>query len=195
MKYDVDGMLAKFDLSQEEKSLFRKLIFDSPLWKDGDRGYSNRDVIFCDTLRLLSEKLRKVFFSLVARYDFEMEFMPFNEGIDELIKELKDNGYRIYLLSNIGLNFHIFNLKIPVFGMFDGLFPSCDFGVLKPEKEIYKLFFERLSLEPGECLFIDDSPENVEASIKAGMPAILYNAVYENVDELRKKLREREIII
>lgn len=194
MKYDVDEMLGLFKLSEDDKLMFRSLIFDSPLWKDGDRGYCNRDVIFGEALKKLPEHLREVFYSLVARYDFETEFMPFNEGIDELIKELKNSGYKLYLLSNIGLNFHIMSLKIPVFGIFDGLFPSCDYGVIKPEKKIYELFFERFSLIPEECLFIDDSPENVNASINAGMPAVLYNALYEDADSLKRKLVEREIL-
>ena len=149
MKYDVDEMLGLFKLSEDDKLMFRSLIFDSPLWKDGDRGYCNRDVIFGEALKKLPEHLREVFYSLVARYDFETEFMPFNEGIDELIKELKNSGYKLYLLSNIGLNFHIMSLKIPVFGIFDGLFPSCDYGVIKPEKKIYELFFERFSRSVG----------------------------------------------
>lgn len=195
MKYDVDAMLTRFSLSEEEKALFKFKVFDDPKWKDCDRGFGYRDTVFYETLNEFPAKLREVFYSLVARYDFESEFMPYNNGIDELIKELKDNGYNLYLLSNIGLNFHVFNIKVPVFRLFDGLFPSCDYGIIKPEEDVYFTFFRRFSLVPEECLFIDDSIENVEASIKAGMPAVLYNAVTQDVSSLRKKLSECGIII
>lgn len=194
-KYDVDAMLGTFFLSDEEKKLFKAKVFDDPKWRDCDRGFGYRDTVFHETLNDFSPKLQEVFCSLVARYDFEVQFMPFNAGIEETIKELKDNGYNLYLLSNIGLNFHVFNMKMPVFRLFDGLFPSCDYGVIKPEKEIYDTFFRKFSLIPEECLFIDDSPENVEASIKAGMPAFMYNALSEDVSSLRKKLSEYGIVI
>lgn len=194
-KYDVEAMLDGFSLTEEEKTVFKKKVFDDPKWKDCDRGFGYRDTVFYETQKELPERLRRVFYGLTARYDFEARFMPFNEGIDDVIKELKDNGYKLYLLSNIGLNFHIFNMKMPVFRLFDGLFPSCDYGVIKPEKEVYEAFFRRFFLIPDECLFIDDSPENVDASIKAGMPAVIYNAMTENTASLRKKLYENGIVI
>lgn len=194
-KYDVDAMLDAFYLTYEEKRLFREKIFDTQKWKDCDRGFGYRDTVFCDTLDELPKKLRDVFYSLVARYDFELKFMPLNKGIENVIVNLKNNGYKLYLLSNIGLNFHVFNMKIPFLSLFDGVFPSCDYGFIKPEKEIYEAFFRVFSLIPDECLFIDDSSENVEAGKKAGMPGIIYNAVTEDASCLIKKLSERGITI
>lgn len=195
MKYDVDGMLDKFSLTDSEKALFRESIFDSPLWADGDKGFGFRDVLFYDTLKTLPEKLREVFYSLVAGYDFEYRFMPYNDGIEKVIDELKKNGYKIYLLSNIGLNFHFLVRLHPVFYGFDGFFPSCDYGLLKPDKEIYNTFFRRFSLDPAECLFVDDSIDNVNASNESGMRAFTYNAMNEDIRVLRERLRENGIKI
>lgn len=195
MKYDVDAMLGNFPLTDTEKQLFKEKIFDSPLWKDGDRGFGFRDVLFYDTVKELPEKLRDVFYALAARYDFESRYMSYNNGIEEMIRELKDNGYRIFLLSNIALSFHVLKSKVPAFGLFDGFFPSCDHGLIKPDKEVYNTFFRCFSLVPEECLFIDDSIDNVNASIEAGMPALLYNALYEDVLLLRKRLFENGITV
>ncbi|MBR3767239.1 MAG: HAD-IA family hydrolase [Clostridia bacterium] len=195
MKYDPDEMLSRFHLTDSEKEFFKQKIFSDPKWRDGDKGFGYRDVLFYDTVKELPEKLQKVFYSLSARYDFELMYMPYNDGIDELIAELKDNGYKIYLLSNIGLSFHYFNKKVPVFSLFDGCFPSCDYGLIKPEKEVYNTFFRRFSLVPEECLFIDDTMENVRASEKAGMPAVCYNAVLQDIAVLRKLLSARGIRI
>lgn len=188
--YDPERILERFSLTREEKELFIKEIFEAPLWKAADRGCSYRDVLFYEKIKELPERLRNVFFSLVARYDFEAAFMPQADGIEELIRELKSEGYGIYLLSNIGLGFHVLRLKRSVFSFFDGTFATCDCGLLKPEKEVYEAFFERFSLTPSECLFIDDSTENVKAGINAGMSAFTYNALYEDIACLRKRLRE-----
>lgn len=188
MRYDTDEMLNRFPLTEEEKQIFKEKIFESHLWKDSDRGYSYREILFYETLKELPEKLVDVFYALVARYDFEEKFMTYNEGIYELIDALKRNGYRIYLLSNIGLGFHVFNLKIPVFSLFDGKFATCDCGLIKPRKEAFEAFFSKFGLCPQECIFIDDSPENVRASEISGMKAIQYNANYENIPCLKNKL-------
>lgn len=193
MRYDPDEMLNRFSLTESEKKLFKEKIFDDPKWKDSDRGYGYREILFYDTVKELPERLRRVFYALVARYDFEEKFMTYNEGIDELISSLKNNGYKIYLLSNIGLGFHVFNIRIPVFGLFDGKFATCDYGLIKPQKEVFEAFFERFELCPEECIFIDDSIENVNAGIDAGMTAFTYNAVNENTDSLREKLKIRGI--
>lgn len=189
MRYDTDEMLNRFSLSEDEKRLFKEKIFDSPLWKDSDRGYSYREILFYDTLKELPEKLVEVFYALIARYDFEEKFMTYNEGIYELISSLKANGYKLYLLSNIGLGFHVFNIKIPVFSLFDGKFATCDCGIIKPQKEAFEAFFNKFSLNPEECIFIDDSIENVKASENAGMKAIQYNARFESTEILKEKLR------
>lgn len=195
MKYDTDAMLDSFSLTAEEKKVFNEKIFLDPLWKDADKGYGYRDVLFYETLQGLPERLRKVFYALCASYDFEMSNMPVNQGIEKLLSMLKDRGYKLYLLSNIGLNFHVFSIRMPMFSLFDGMFASCDYGLIKPQGEIFEAFFERFSLIPEECLFIDDTLENVDASKKAGMDAICYNGIHSDASRLYELLRSKEIDI
>lgn len=194
LKYDVDAMLDSFSLTDDEKNILLEKIFLSPLWKDADRGYGFRDVLFHETVKEFSEKLRKVFYALCAVYDFELRFMPLNDGISELIADLKTAGYNVYLLSNVGLGFHLLKEKFPVFSQFDGFYISCDHGYIKPEKEAYETFFSMFSLSPEKCLFIDDSPENISGSEMAGMAAILYDMRKESVDILRNKLSKKNIL-
>lgn len=189
-KYDPRAVLKCFSLSADEEELFVEKIFESPLWKDADRGYSFRDVLFFETAASLPENLRKVFYSCAARYDFEEKFMPVNTGIDKLIAALKEQGYGIYLLSNIGYGVHNLCLKMPLFSLFDGKYVSCDYGLIKPDPRAYKAFFDSFSLDAQECIFIDDSYENVKASNEAGMTALQYNALEEDVFSLCDKLKK-----
>lgn len=57
----------------------------------------------------------------------------------------------------------------------DGIWISCEHGFLKPEKEAYLSFFDTFGLLPVECIFIDDSPANIEAGMCLGMDGIVYH--------------------
>src|SRR5262249_28226766 len=52
--------------------------------------------------------------------------------------------------------------------LFDDLVFSCEVGLAKPEPAIYRLACERLDVTPAESVFIDDSPENVDAAVALG---------------------------
>lgn len=193
--YDTDEMLNRFSLSDSEKDIFNEKIFNSPKWTDCDRGYGYKDVVFAEEVGEFSENLRNVFYSLVARYDFEIKFMNENSGIYNLISELKNRGYHVYLLSNIGLGFHVFYREMPIFRLFDGVLPSCDYGVTKPDKRIFQVLFDKFSLKPEECLFVDDNPSNIKSSIDCNMDAICYNALNESIKVLEEHFREKGINI
>ncbi len=45
--------------------------------------------------------------------------------------------------------------------LFDETVISGDVGLHKPQPEIYLLACERLGVEPGDCVFVDDLRENV----------------------------------
>lgn len=51
---------------------------------------------------------------------------------------------------------------------------SAEEGVAKPDPAIYRLTCERLGLAPADCLFVDDTPANVEGARRAGLMAELY---------------------
>ena len=57
----------------------------------------------------------------------------------------------------------------------DGVWTSCEHGVLKPEPEAYQSMLDTFGLHPEECLFIDDSAANVEQGIRMGMKGIVYH--------------------
>jgi 2-haloacid dehalogenase len=62
--------------------------------------------------------------------------------------------------------------KWPFLEKFDGVVVSGLEHLVKPDLRIFRLFCERYSLAPGECVFIDDTEMNVVAARKFGMKAI-----------------------
>ena len=62
--------------------------------------------------------------------------------------------------------------------------------LVKPQPEIYRLLCERFSLEPDECVFIDDATGNAEGAFLCGMHPIVFHG---DAGELRRKLREEGV--
>ena len=56
-------------------------------------------------------------------------------------------------------------------GMFKGGIESYAVKLSKPDHAIFRLFAERFQVEPGECVFIDDNPQNVAAARECGFRA------------------------
>ena len=110
--------------------------------------------------------------------------------MEETVKQLKEAGYGIYLLSNASVAQHDYWPRIPVSSYFDGKLISCDVKTVKPCPRIYELFTEKFGLNPEECLFVDDATANVAAAIACGWQGIVFHG---DADELRRKMTEKGI--
>ena len=72
--------------------------------------------------------------------------------------------------------------------LFDGVVISGDVGLHKPQPEIFRLGCERVGLEPGACVFVDDLRENCEGAEAVGMTAVLHRGAETTVPELERLL-------
>ncbi len=94
----------------------------------------------------------------------------------ELIKALKPR-YKLGLISNTNeLHFKYAIKSLSVFSLFDSITLSFQVKAMKPEAAIYQHAMEKLGLQAGECLFIDDTAENVRAAEMLGMKGIIYTS-------------------
>jgi len=113
-------------------------------------------------------------------------------GMVEFFDLLKTKGYNLYVLSNFQKDFNEM-IKINNMGYlnkFDGIYVSSLHNLVKPDKEIYEDFLKEYKLTSGECLFIDDKQENVDAAISVGYQG----ALFENINNLKNKLEGMNII-
>ena len=72
--------------------------------------------------------------------------------------------------------------------LFDGVVISGDVGLHKPQPEIFRLGCERVGLEPGECVFVDDLRENCDGAEAVGMTPILHRGADTTIPELERLL-------
>lgn len=140
-------------------------------WEEYDRGTLSLE----EVIRTLSEV--KECEECVAA-DYVAQAIRCQEEIvptKELIRDLKQRGYRLYVLSNMSCEFIEFLRQMPVYHYFDGEVVSCEERVVKPEAAIYRLLLERYALDPAQTLFIDDRPANLAAAAKFGITTFLFH--------------------
>jgi len=100
-------------------------------------------------------------------------FTPIPATLD-LIPMLKSN-YKLGLLSNTGQwDFEHAIKTFDHFALFDAVTLSFEVGSMKPDKRIFADMLKKLGSRPQECVFIDDSPENVAAAAEMAFNAVQY---------------------
>ena len=109
--------------------------------------------------------------------------------MDELLSRLKEQGYRLFLLSNTCRRQHVFWPLVPESRFFEDTLISADVGLVKPQPEIFMMACEKFGIDPVETAYIDDSPMNAEAAYYVGMHAFVF---HDDILELRNWLNELE---
>lgn len=93
----------------------------------------------------------------------------------ELLPKIKSFGHKLYYLSNYHkeLSSYLQN-EYSFLNLFDGGVFSCDVHMLKPSAEIYEYLLNKYQLNPKDCVFFDDTNENVIAAEKLGIKGVLF---------------------
>lgn len=186
-QFNREYFLSKFDLNAEDKKILMNEVFLSVEWSMMDRGTLLDEEVAKRVKENVPEHLKEYVDILVLHWEDLSYPMP---GMAELVKELKENGYGIYLLSNASKRLYDYWPKIPGNEYFDDLIVSSDYSIVKPQNEIYQLLNTKLGLTLSECLFIDDTNINVEGAIYNGLDGIVYHG---DTAELRRKLNKKGI--
>ena len=192
--FDMGNVLIRFDpqwfIEREgvrdpaDRLLILRELFQSTEWAMMDLGFLTEETAEPLILSRFPERLKKTVSHLLYHWPDERTEIP---GMCELVRELRQNGYRLYLLSNASVAHHQYWPKYPVSEFFDGVLVSADLRKIKPMNEIYAECLKRFSLLAEECVFIDDLPANVAGAVANGWQGIVFHG---DVEELREKLKK-----
>ena len=172
-----------------DRKLIMNELFRSVEWAQMDEGTLTEETAEPLILTRIPERLKAIVSSLLYNWAFPREQIP---GMEDLVRRLKETGYGIWLLSNASKMQPRYWRDVPVSRYFDGTLISCDVNVVKPCRQIYRIFTERFSLKPEECLFIDDAPANVAGAIACGWQGIVFHG---DAEELELKMIDAGINI
>lgn len=126
-----------------------------------------------DEIRRLFREITKT----VVEYPYARDF----------IRSLKENGYRVYLLSNYGeRNFAYAREHFTFVPEADGQVISYEVKHIKPEKEIYEALIQKYGIHPEEAVFLDDSAANLKGAEVFGFHTVLVTEHEKALEDLRK---------
>lgn len=101
------------------------------------------------------------------------------------VHELKQKGYKIYILSNYPESLFKKHTEYADFmDDIDGLMVSYMIHKAKPAEDIYTALCDKYGLDRSESIFFDDRSENVEGAIKFGMKSVKILSEQVLLDEL-----------
>lgn len=183
IRFDRNLFLDRLDLSREDKQILYREVFASVEWVQMDRGSKVEASALESMRKRIPERLHSAAEQLVFHWDEPL--LPI-DGMFELVEELKEKGYGIYLLSNASVRQHAYWPRIAASRFFDGTLISADVGVVKPQPEIYRLCLEKFGLKAEESFFIDDVGANIEGAVFCGLQGAVF---YGDAARLRRELR------
>ena len=89
----------------------------------------------------------------------------------EIIEKLKENNYKVCMLSNLRkIDFEWF-CSVYDISKFDELFLSYEMKINKPDKRIYIEMIEKLKVNADQIYFFDDSKQNIDSAKEIGINA------------------------
>jgi putative hydrolase of the HAD superfamily len=113
-----------------------------------------------------------------------------NEPMIELMRGLRNRGYRMALLTNNVREWEpLWRAMLPVDEIFEVIVDSAFVGLRKPEPEIYELALDRIGgVGAADCLFVDDVEHNVVAARELGMGAVHFRSNDQAIPEIEAAL-------
>ena len=106
----------------------------------------------------------------------------------ELFRELSKR-YRLLVLSDTNeIHFEYIRENYEAMKYFDDFVLSYEVGDVKPSPVMFREAVRRAGCEPGECLFTDDKPINIEGAINCGLEAILFTTPEVFLRELKNSI-------
>lgn len=190
--FDLGNVLVKFDSNELIYSFFnerqeevKSFYFDS-LWNEYDQGlYSVEEMIEKGVKQFpeLELSIKKLM------YHWTEFVIPLKDNV-AYIKDLKQLGFNVYILSNIPEDDTKYLRSLGVFDNIDGGIFSYEYKKIKPDPEIFNILLEKYDLKASEYLFLDDRKDNVVAASNLGFETIEVKDSSKVIDLIKEKISE-----
>ncbi len=112
-----------------------------------------------------------------------------NERLIDYMRSLRERGYKMAICTNNVREWEpMWRAKLPVDEIFDVVVDSAFVGSRKPEPRIYELTLERLGVDAGAAVFVDDIELNCQAANELGLTAVWFQDTGQVVEEIEVAL-------
>ena len=170
------------------------------MWQEDlcrDRGLGNirtvREMIdrACDALpgKVTEEQRRAVEAARCER--LRLAVTEIDPQITETVRQLKEMGLKIGLISNADVCDRQYWNQSPVYPFFDDSIFSCDVGLLKPDPAIFRLSLENLHVHPAEALFVGDGgSREMQGAKQTGLGTVCTEYLRRHPAKERRTIRK-----
>lgn len=193
--FDFGGVMTMATMPEKVRAIVERLGVDWSVITDGYAKYRRQldgnfisfddmyDLIFADNDIEIGEADKEE----LIEADIS-SFHPCNDETLALMRNLKERGYKIGILTNMPTAF------VPSFKKYykdfvalaDAMVISGEEKMYKPQRRIYRLMTKRLNVEPGEICFFDDVEANCESARSCGWKAIRFTDVVQAMREFEE---------
>ena len=166
LRFSALDELAKVVGDAPRAARIKAAIHQSRAWNLYDKGLMSEEGLRRDILPLFDEDDRPH----AAWYlDNWLSCYAPIPGMFGIVAALREKGWPLYILSDFPPCFDALKARFPeLFCLFDGMAVSCQCQATKGDKGLFTYLLEKFSLDPAECLFIDDVPRLVENARSMG---------------------------
>ena len=168
LNFDYNRVVKEYTSNKKEQEFILNNIINSPEWLGYgliDTGYITRK----DAISIVKDRTNHINDSLIV--DFWNSYNKYgyiDKRMLTLIKNLRKNGYKVFLLSNINPYTYDAIKDSKLFDIVDGYVLSYLEHQIKPYDSIYNTLIDRYKINPSESLYLDDSEKNIATGNKLG---------------------------
>lgn len=159
----------------KDGTLLNKLkhaIFLHPIWSISDGGSIGEGGIFEEAKKCLNPTLHDLAREIIETW---YQHITYNETMFQILRRLKEQGFRLILCSNAAESFHRYANSIPAFAFLDAVVVSSDIAKLKPNRDFFEYVLKTYTLKAEECFFVDDLVANIKGAYECGIDGYWYN--------------------
>lgn len=175
-------MLHDFGLEGDAFEKVANATVRHPAWEEFDKGIMTTEEvidIFSESAPEYRKYIEQIFedpTKMIAQYDYAKGW----------ITELKERGYRVYILSNWSKPTYeaCLDNELDFLPLVDGAVFSFQEHLIKPDKRIFETICSRYGINPSEAVFLDDNDRNVISSREFGLNTIHF----KNYEQGKKEL-------
>lgn len=179
-------MFEQFGLEGEAFERMAEATVRNQAWNEFDKGLvSTEEIIdaFAEKAPEYRSYIAKIFEDptrMIAQFDYTKPW----------IRELKERGYKVYILSNWSepTYYACLDNELDFLPLVDGAVFSFQEHVIKPDKRIFEIICERYGINPGEAVFLDDNEANVISAREFGLNTIHFQTFEQGKAELEELL-------
>lgn len=177
-------LFADLGFSGEKFEKIADATVHNPWWNEFDKGLMSVE----EAVDKYAQNAPEYRQDIAKIYEHCEAFIEMYEYTPFWIRQLKERGYKVYVLSNWSKPAYEANkdTHLSFLEEMDGGLLSFKEGIIKPDKAIYQLLCDRYHINPKEAVFLDDNAANIEAAKEFGLNTIHF----KNYQQAKKELEQ-----